>query len=423
MSGVWERTLSVRIIQGDCLEVLRTLPDESVHMACTSPPYWGLRAYLAADHPDKPREIGQERRLDCLGWARGENCGECYICTLRNVFAGVWRVLRNDGTLWINQGDSYHNGDKGGYLNGRVVNSPMQAAGNLANDFVGAANRQPQPGLKPKDLCAQPWRLALALQADGWWWRDEIIWHKKSCMPSSQRDRCTRAHEVVLMFSKAERYFYNIDAIKEPAQFDTNARYERGRSAEHKYADGGPGDQTINHGFDHMKADSWKGSSFDKAKTGEMKHTRGHTKVPSGWDTAPGTHSAEKRRPDKDQGRIDQGLMPAERIGGAAGWRDDPCARPSMATKRSVWSLGPEPFKESHFATFPTKLVEPMILAGCPQGGVVLDPFAGAFTTSLVAERLQRDSIAIELNPSYIEIGRKRVVDAAPMFTEILEIL
>ena len=362
--------MTVRILQGDVREQLATLPTHSVHCVVTSPPYWGLRAYLKVDHIDKPLEIGQEPRLDCLGWARGENCGSCYICTLRNVFAGVWRVLRDDGTLWINQGDSYHNGDKGGYLNGRVVNSPIQAAGNLANDFVGAANRQPQPGLKPKDICAQPWRLALALQADGWYWRDEIIWHKKSCMPSSQRDRCTRSHEVVLMFSKSERYYYDIDAIKEPAQIDTEARYERGRSDDHKYADGGPGNQTLNRGFDHIARDSWKGSTFDKGKTGEVKHTRGGTKVPAGWDTEPGAHGAEKRRPDKDQGRVDQGLKPAERIGGGAGWRDDPGARPSMATKRTVWSLGPEPFKEAHFATYPTKLVEPMILAGTSALGV-----------------------------------------------------
>ena len=524
----------IRIIQGDCRDVLPTLPERSVHCVVTSPPYWGLRSYLKAGHPDKPREIGQEKRLDCLDWARGENCGACYICVLRGVFADVWRVLRDDGTLWINQGDSYHNGDKGGYLTERSSKSAMQQS-NLANDFTGAANRQPQPGLKPKDLCAQPWRLALALQADGWYWRDEIIWHKRSCMPSSQRDRCTRSHEVVLMFSKQERYFYDIEAIKEPVSQSMLDQIKQGYNGSDTKDFDEAGAQSASGTKANIIARaraSWRGSTFDDGKTGEMKHTRGgKIKVPSGWDTGAGSHGAFHRdgreqtpqyrelkpphgsiearksrqsennksmptaerngiRPAKDQGRVDQGLMPAERIGGGAGWRNDPDARPLTRTKRSVWSLGPEPFKESHFAVFPSKLVEPCIKAGtsergvCPECGApwarcidaefvpqqdvsdekgirgsgdqkplddsdgrdgfprgtttttgwsptckcglaetvpatVMDIFGGAGTVGLVADRLQRNAILIELNANYADMAQKRVLGDAPLFAEV----
>jgi len=311
------------IYPGDCLNILPTLEAESVHCCVTSPPYWGLRAYLPADHADKPLEIGQEKRLDCLGWARGENCGECYICKLRNVFAGVWRVLRDDGTLWINCGDSYHNGDKGGYLNGRVGGASRIQANHLANDILGAANRQPQPGLKPKDLCAQPWRLALALQADGWYWRDEIIWHKKSCMPSSQRDRCTRSHEVVLMFSKTERYFYDIEAIKEPVQPDTGARMDRA------HGEWEPNGQSAHHGVVGPRENKRKSKAYSfKRETKEA--------------DVPG-QALKQHRNEREDVFYDQ-----------------------TRTKRSVWSLGPEPFKESHFATFPSKLIEPMIQSPRP---------------------------------------------------------
>lgn len=438
----------IRIIQGDCRDVLPTLPERSVHCVVTSPPYWGLRSYLPASHADKPREIGQEKRLDCLGWACGENCGQCYICTLRGVFAGVWRVLRDDGTLWINQGDSYHNGDKGGYLTERSSKSAMQQS-NLANDIVGAANRQPQLGLKPKDLCAQPWRLALALQADGWYWRDEIIWHKKSCMPSSQRDRCTRSHEVVLMFSKRERYFYDIEAIKEPVSEAMMTQIRQGYNG-------------------HDTKD---------------------------YETA-GAQSASETK-----GRIIANMRPSKKRGDFGGKTADFEGREAFRavtltrTKRSVWIMGPEPFKESHFATFPTKLVEPCILAGTSERGVchgcgapwahdvetnnpskaanvgdderyngmtnmggnhqtiaglhrndggvyssaktvgwsptckcgltetvpatVLDPFGGTATVGLVADRLQRNAVLIELNAEYVSMSRKRMSGDSPLFAEV----
>lgn len=251
----------IRIIHGDCRDVLPTLPDQSVHCVVTSPPYWGLRSYLPVGHTDKPREIGQEKRLDCLGWARGENCGACYICTLRGVFASVWRALRDDGTLWINQGDSYSSGGRDSY--GTFQADTKQAT----NPEIKSSPRPPeQPGLKPKDLCAQPWRLALALQADGWYWRDEVIWHKKSCMPSSQRDRCTRSHEVVLMFSKRERYFYDIEAIKEPVSeaMMTQIRQGYNGNSTKDFDEAGAQDAsaTKRRIIDGARA-SWRGSTFD----------------------------------------------------------------------------------------------------------------------------------------------------------------
>lgn len=387
--------MSVRILVGDCIEKMKELPDQSVNCCVTSPPYWGLRSYLAADHVDKPREIGQERRLDCLGWARGENCGQCYICTLRKVFAGVWRVLRDDGTLWINQGDSYHNGDKGGYLTERSSQSAMQQS-NLANDFVGAANRQPQPGLKPKDICAQPWRLALALQADGWWWRDEIVWHKKSAMPSSQRDRCTRAHEIVLMFSKSEKYYYDIEAIKEPASEGTNPRragngYKTPDGWDTSKGEGGHGSFHKNGREKGRKpAASWRGSTFDGPRDLAIRPNTG-----------------------RKMAEVGSGIK------NNASFDDAMAVMPENRTKRTVWSLGPEPFRESHFATFPSKLIEPMILAGCPPGGVILDCFGGAGTSGLVADRLQRDAILLELNPEYAAMAKNRIHGDSPLFAEV----
>ena len=391
---------------------------------------------MPADHADKPREIGQERFLDCLGWARSENCGECYICKLRNVFAGVWRVLRDDGTLWINQGDSYTSGGRATFRSGVSENKNHD----VQNDMPRPDTPQ---GLKPKDLCAQPWRLALALQADGWYWRDEIIWHKKSCMPSSQRDRCTRSHEVVLMFSKAERYYYDIEAIKEPATCD-------------RMRGSGP---MVNVGTGRNDAATGTVGDYRKRRT-KGKNSTLDPQAAGYWIVE---NVANARAEGKDH--------------------DSPFG--DMRTKRSVWSLGSEPFKESHFATFPSKLIEPMILAGTSAKGVcsscgapwvretettykhhekwfgdkqgarhsrgtagtsydepvgttttgwlasckceagepvpatILDCFGGAGTSGLVADRLGRDAILIELNATYADMARARVTADGPLFAEV----
>ncbi len=203
--------MTITTLHGDCRLVLPTLPERSVQMCVTSPPYYGLRKYS-----DDPREIGQELIPDCLAWARAEPaCGQCYVCALRAVFVGVWRVLRDDGTLWLNLGDSY-NSSPSNQQNGNMPrNNPGMDCRRGAFASQGRQKRT-IPNLPEKSLLGIPWRVALALQADGWILRNDNIWAKTNCMPESVQDRCTRAHEYVFMFAKSQRYFYDADAIREP---------------------------------------------------------------------------------------------------------------------------------------------------------------------------------------------------------------
>lgn len=185
------------ILQGDVRDVLATLPERHFHCAVTSPPYWGLRSYLPANSPDKAREIGSEKTP------------QEFVATMVDVFQGVWRVLRDDGVLWLNIGDSYAGGGRGGDT-GR---STLQGS-TIGQDNSKLARKIIAGGLKPKDLCGVPWRVALALQADGWTLRDAVIWWKPSPMPSSQRDRCTSAYEFLFQLTKRATYYFDIDAIR-----------------------------------------------------------------------------------------------------------------------------------------------------------------------------------------------------------------
>jgi DNA modification methylase len=316
--------MTVRSIIGDCRQVLPTLPADSVHCCVTSPPYWGLRDYGVAG------QIGMESTF------------EAFIAEMVAVFREVRRVLRRDGTLWLNLGDSYAAG-KIGRADGFRNNIDGFTGG---QKFKGETFRQRavSDGLKPKDLCGIPWRVAFALQADGWWLRQDIIWSKPNPMPESVTDRCTKAHEYVFLLTKGERYYYDAQAIKEEAVLGF-------RVSEGGFRGGG---SYTDHG------------SFDNGNVNPAKGHRGY---------------------DKSVGR----------------------------NKRSVWEIATAPFPQAHFATFPLALVEPCILAGCPKGGTVLDPFGGAGTTGLVADRLQRDAILIELNPDYAKMGERRVFDDAPL--------
>jgi DNA modification methylase len=331
------------IYQGDALAVLRTFEDQSIQCCVTSPPYWGLRDY------------GVKKQLGL------ESTPEKYVARIVEVFSEVWRVLRNDGTLWLVLGDSYATGG------GKVGNCPGGGAqGARWKGPTTQANRMPIIGLKPKDLVGIPWRVAFALQADGWFLRSDIIWAKPNPMPESVTDRPTKAHEYLFLLTKNERYFYDAEAIKEPASEDTHARYARGRSDHHKWADGGPGNQTI--------ATNKPGSKFAR----KLAAPGSGIKNNSSFDAA-------------------MAIMPETR------------------NKRSVWTVTTKPYKGAHFATFPPKLIEPCILAGCPEGGTVLDPFAGAGTTLLVAEQHGRQGIGIELNPAYIKLAKARLREMKPL--------
>jgi len=327
------------IICGDTLTELRKLPDESIHCCVTSPPYWGLRNY------------GIEGQLGL------ERTPEEYVSKLVEVFGEVRRVLRKDGTLWLNLGDSYANDGKWGASTGG-----KHAAG-LHGEPIGRAKRA--TGLKPKDLCGIPWRVAFAMQANGWWLRQDIIWHKPNPMPESVRDRCTKAHEYIFMLSKSARYWYDAKAISEP-----------------------PSQKSIDR-LSQPNLENQTGSLRVPGKiNGPMKACFGGRKKATGYGTR------------KHSGREDEGNYIYNGV-----------------NRRSVWTITTKPFKEAHFATFPPEIPELCIKAGCPLGGIVFDPFFGAGTTGLVAKQLGRSFIGIELNEEYCRMAKRRIalVDYQPI--------
>jgi DNA modification methylase len=341
--------MTVTIRHGDCREVLRTLPDESVHCCVTSPPYFGLRDYGVSG------QIGLEPTPDA------------FVAEMVDVFREVRRVLRNDGTLWLNLGDSY-----AGYHGNKNAAVPTSATngwtnGTNENSRTSTANRN---GLKSKDLIGIPWRVAFALQSDGWYLRQDIIWSKPNPMPESVTDRCTKAHEYIFMLSKSRQYHYDIEAIKEPMTLSSVTRLSQDVEGQ-AGSDRVPG-KTNGPMKAVGKADKQRG------------HGRRHAGFNERWDAM-------------------------ERVEQCSGMRN----------KRSVWSVATQPFSEAHFATFPPELIEPCIKAGCPAGAVVLDPFGGAGTTGLVADRLGRDAILIELNPEYAAMAERRISGDAGMFANV----
>lgn len=450
--------MSWRILQGDVREVLRSLPADSVHTCVTSPPYWGLRSYLPDGDPLKRFELGLERTP------------EEYVAHMVEVFREVRRVLRPDGTLWLNLGDCYcsappgnerpdhlggklletrgrqkearSRGDRRPHWNGRGEEQvsertrerrdPRHAGkhtGMVAGGEMVQPNRRALPGLKPKDLVGIPWRVAFALQADGWWLRQEIIWAKPNPMPEAVLDRPTRAHEQIFLLTKSGRYFYDRHAIMEPV---TGGAHPRGEGANPKAVSAGEDGRAGRAEGPRSK----QNASFSAAISGPQ--------------------------------------LVAER------------------NRRSVWTITTKPFPGAHFATFPPDLVEPCILAGtseagccgscgapaervlgerveglkgeasgnsarqhrgaaggvpedlhrghqgfgipyepgaqptigwrpsCACGGAavpctVLDPFAGAGTAGLVARRLGRAFVGVELSPEYVAMAMERIVDDAPL--------
>jgi DNA modification methylase len=277
-------------------------------------------------------------------------------------------VLRDDGTLWLNIGDSYAS-IAGGYseTGSRGVSAVIGAKTQSA--VRKGACRKPPVGLKAKDLIGIPWMLAFALRADGWYLRQDVIWSKPNPMPESVRDRCTKAHEYLFLLSKGPRYYFDAAAIKEDCvRGDAGSQYDSGQTAIHQL-----------------------GRASEKPRK---------QRKPAGWDTGDGGHGAFHRK-------------------GRAEVVEYTEATEDKRNKRSVWEVATQPFSEAHFATYPPALIEPCILAGCPQGGTVLDPFGGAGTTALVADRLQRNAILVELNPEYAEIARKRIAAEGGMFADV----
>lgn len=343
-----------KIYEGDCYEVLKTLPDESVNCCITSPPYYGLRDY------------GMDGQIGL------EETPEDYINRLIDVFHEVKRVLKNDGTLWLNIGDSYATGG-GRYARQQSKNPGVGANNEKAQNsvpFVGT----PQ-GCKGKDLIGIPWMLAFALRNDGWYLRQDIIWSKPNPMPESVKDRCTKSHEYIFLLSKMPTYYFDYEAIQEEAKWKDDKRASQDRI---EY------DGKRSEGDDSHAQKSFVG--FSK-KTVPIRF--GGNKYGDNDDPHFATKSGKEWIPQEQEGTI-------------------------VRNKMDVWSIAVKPTKEAHFATYPEDLVEPCILAGSMRGGIILDPFFGSGTTGRVAERLGRDWIGIELNPKYIEIAERRTSDITP---------
>lgn len=365
--------MAFRIIVADVMDGLASLPKESVRCVVTSPPYWALRDYGI------PQQIGLEATPDE------------YLDRLVAVFAAVRRVLRRDGTLWLNMGDSYASSGGAGWQGKNGQRSDRRFTPTRENVPRRGA-RTAVGGLRPKDLVGMPWRLAFALQADGWRLRSDIVWSKPNPMPESVVDRPTRAHEYLFLLARRSRYFYNADAIREP--FGTNTHDRGGR------------DQPA----------GWEHAGFENGVAARGERTARNNPEVSGWAKGPGSHSAiEHQRPGGARSKTAETPH-------AGGRRQAPepgepgAFHPLGRNKRSVWTISTEPFSDAHFATFPTALVEPCILAGSERGDTVLDPFAGAGTTLLVADRLGREGVGIELNPDYAALATERIRSDAPLF-------
>jgi len=317
-----------KIYNMDCLEGLKLLDDNSIDCCVTSPPYWGLRDY------------GVEKQLGL------EDTPEEYVENIVKVFREVKRVLKEDGTLWLNLGDSYSGSGKGRNPDGTVhVSSLIAKQGTSAGTVMGNVKSGIVPnGLKPKDLVGIPWRVAFALQSDGWYLRQDIIWAKPNPMPESVKDRCTKSHEYIFLLSKSNQYYFDYEAIEEPANYD--GRKDTLMKGSKKYSNANIMPNAKPNSFAKEGHERWK------------------------WKNG----------------------LP-------------------MRRKRDVWFVNVKPLREAHFATFPPDLIEPCILAGCREGGIVLDPFMGSGTTGLVAKQQNKNYIGFEMNSDYCDIANKRIHD------------
>lgn len=340
-----------QILVGDCIEKMRELPDKSVHCCVTSPPYYGLRDYGVDG------QIGLE-----------ETPAE-FVARLVAVFREVRRVLRDDGTAWVNMGDSYATGGKGG--GGSFMKERADGSWNPRSSISGW--RSAPTGLKHKDLIGIPWRLAFALQDDGWYLRQDIIWSKPNPMPESIRDRCTKAHEYIFLLSKSPKYHCDMHSIRERAAESSLARWAQDIDSQ-TGSDRVPG--KTNGPMKAVGGGRSRRDSFQRDRSKREQNIPGQIK---------GTH-----RPDRAESDWDV----------------------ATRNKRSVWTVATQSYKGAHFATFPPDLIRPCILAGVPRGGIVLDPFGGAGTTALVAMQEGRQSFLCELNPEYAEIARSRLDQA-----------
>jgi DNA modification methylase len=301
-----------------------------------------MNLYKKSEIPEHLRQYFEPAEMGA------EETPEEYIANLVAVFEEVRRVTRDDGTLWLNLGDSYAGtGSKGKYTD------PKYSEGRNGQEVSITSKLA---GYKKKDLIGIPWMAAFALRQAGWYLRQDIIWQKPNVMPSSVKDRCTTSHEYIFLFSKSPKYYYDQHAIMEPCVTYEDRPHGVVREREFGY-------------------DSKQAQIREQLGVSKNLQEKGQT-----------THSFHKRRAE--------GLPDEVRM---------------MRNKRSVWSVNTKPYKGAHFATFNAELITPCILAGCPEGGIVLDPFMGSGTVGMVANKHGRDYIGVELNPDYIELAKARI--------------
>lgn len=339
------------IYQKNVREGLGELPDRSIQCCVTSPPYYGLRDY------------GMEGQIGL------ENTPEKYIKKLTEVFHEVKRVLCDTGTLWIVMADSYAGSGKGAWKN---KDKPKETYIPDPDSTVTRI-KTVRGTVKPKDMIGIPWMLAFALRDDGWYLRQDIIWAKPNPMPESVRDRCTKSHEYIFLFSKSRKYYFDVDAIKEPIAASSAARLAQ--------------DITRQTGSVRVPG---KTNGPMKAAIG-----KGNSRTFRGGGAYTGEKSFHNSTPAV---RNSHGNVLNES---------------GLRNKRSVWTVATVGYKKAHFATFPPKLIEPCIIAGAPIGGIVLDPFIGTGTTGEVAKKNGRHYIGYELNPEYIELAKDRIFEKA----------
>jgi len=390
---------NISLLTGNCLDVLKTIPDASVQCCVTSPPYYGLRDYGTAkweggssecDHKGKPmathagfneRYFGKpsivDKQGECLEFYK-DVCGKCgakrvddqigleqtpdeYVAKLVQVFQEVKRVLKGDGTLWLNLGDSYAGSGKGDNPNGKQGTNVGTRFDSPTSGFVPG-------GCKVKDLIGIPWMVAFALRADGWYLRSDIIWAKPNPMPESVKDRPTKSHEYIFLLTKSKKYYYDYEAVLEPASGYDGRKDTKFKGSIKNYDGVMPGGKP--QSFAQNGHERWQYKKLETGRTGE-KH--------SGYFN-----------PD--------GSLRVQFVDGVP-----------VRNKRDVWFVSTKPYREAHFATFPEDLITPCILAGANVDDTVLDPFNGAGTTGVVCAKNGRKYIGIDNNPVYIELSYKRI--------------
>lgn len=308
-----------KIYCGNCIDVLKKFPNKSINCCITSPPYYGLRDYGVSG------QIGNE------------DTPEQYIENLVNVFDEVRRVLKDDGVLWLNLGDSWAGSNQGAGTKNPTKKQSSNHGTNYMTTETHKSKLSKLNGYKPKDLIGIPWMAAFALREKGWYLRQDIIWAKGNPMPESVKDRCTKSHEYIFLLSKSRKYYFDHESIKEP--------------------------RVSFHG------------------------------------------SGDKQRKQRPSSEVLHKGNQAESI--------PYDGSEVLRNKRDVWNVNTKPCKEAHFATFPDTLIEPCVLAGCPEGGIILDPFMGSGTTGMVAKRYNRSYVGIELNPNYVQIAENRINNAS----------